>query len=210
MEQGPVPEQPPPFQPVKLNCAAGLAVRVSFVLSGKLALHVPGQLIPAGLLVTVPEPTRVTETLAATFVNCAVTNWLEFRTTSQLPEPEHPSPLQAVKTELTSGAPVSWRGVPVGKLAVQRVPLQVMPAGTLVTVPVPVPIKVTTISSVLEPNMATKESVQVKLFTSCPCRFLAWHAVGCGTCPALSDPSITAPPDGACTGKLSELVSPMT
>jgi hypothetical protein len=34
----------------------GVAVSVTFVFWGKLALHVDGQLIPAGLLVIVPEP----------------------------------------------------------------------------------------------------------------------------------------------------------
>lgn len=35
---------------------AGLAVRVTFVPLEKLALQVGGQLIPPGLLVTVPDP----------------------------------------------------------------------------------------------------------------------------------------------------------
>jgi hypothetical protein len=35
---------------------SGVAVRVTFVFWGKLALHVDGQLIPAGLLVIVPAP----------------------------------------------------------------------------------------------------------------------------------------------------------
>lgn len=35
---------------------AGLAVSVTFVPLEKLALQVPGQLIPLGLLVTVPVP----------------------------------------------------------------------------------------------------------------------------------------------------------
>jgi hypothetical protein len=33
------------------------------VLFAKLALHVPGQLIPEGLLVTVPDPTPASETV---------------------------------------------------------------------------------------------------------------------------------------------------
>jgi phage tail protein X len=36
---------------------AAVAVSVTCVFCAKLALHVEGQLIPAGLLVTVPAPT---------------------------------------------------------------------------------------------------------------------------------------------------------
>jgi hypothetical protein len=54
--QAPVPEQPPPDEPVKVEAAAGLAVRVIAVPALKLAEHVNPQLIPAGELVTVPTP----------------------------------------------------------------------------------------------------------------------------------------------------------
>jgi hypothetical protein len=54
----PVPEHPAPLQLVKAEFAFGVAVRVTAVLGAKLAEHVPtpGQVIPAGLLVTVPPP----------------------------------------------------------------------------------------------------------------------------------------------------------
>ncbi len=51
-----VPEQPPPDQPVKVEPDAALAVRVTAVPGLKLAEQVLPQLIPAGELVTVPEP----------------------------------------------------------------------------------------------------------------------------------------------------------
>src|SRR5213076_2587955 len=54
--QVPVPEQPPPLQPVKIEPAAGVALRVITVPLAKLAVHVAPQLIPAGALVTVPLP----------------------------------------------------------------------------------------------------------------------------------------------------------
>ena len=73
MEQVPVPEQTPLLHPVKVIFEAGAAVRVTFVPTAYFATHVPGQLIPAGLLVTVPEPTTVTVRLAVTWVNVAVT-----------------------------------------------------------------------------------------------------------------------------------------
>jgi hypothetical protein len=52
--QVPVPEQPPPLQLVKLEPVAAVAVRVTEVL--KLAEQVEPQLMPLGLLVTVPLP----------------------------------------------------------------------------------------------------------------------------------------------------------
>ncbi|GAC1433394.1 MAG: hypothetical protein NVS1B11_37050 [Terriglobales bacterium] len=60
--QAPVPEQAPP-QPPNEFFAAGVAVSATCVPLAKLALHVPGQLIPEGLLITVPEPTPDSETV---------------------------------------------------------------------------------------------------------------------------------------------------
>jgi hypothetical protein len=57
--QLPVPLHAPP-QPVKLDPAAGVAVRLTEVPGGKLALHVAPQLIPPGELVTVPFPVSLT------------------------------------------------------------------------------------------------------------------------------------------------------
>jgi hypothetical protein len=45
-----------PDQPVKALLVPGVSVRVTLVFCGKLAEHVVGQLIPAGLLVIVPVP----------------------------------------------------------------------------------------------------------------------------------------------------------
>lgn len=50
-----VPEQPPD-QPEKVDPVAGAAVRVRAVPPLKSALQAAPQLMPAGLLVTVPEP----------------------------------------------------------------------------------------------------------------------------------------------------------
>ena len=52
----PVPEHPPPLQPVKIEPAAGAAVSVTAVPLVKLAEQVAPQVIPAGALVTVPLP----------------------------------------------------------------------------------------------------------------------------------------------------------
>ena len=58
--------------------------------------------------------------------------------TVQAPVPEQPPPLQPVKVEPVVGAAVSVTAVPLVKLAAQVAP-QSMPAGELVTVPLPVP-----------------------------------------------------------------------
>jgi hypothetical protein len=63
--QAPVPEHPPPLQPVKVEPAAGVAVNVTAVPLAKLAEQVTPQLIPAGLLVTVPVPAPALETVSA-------------------------------------------------------------------------------------------------------------------------------------------------
>jgi len=54
-EQAPVPLQAP-LQPPKLEPATGVAVSMTVVPLLKFAEHVPGQLIPAGLLLTLPLP----------------------------------------------------------------------------------------------------------------------------------------------------------
>ena len=55
----PVPEQAAPVQPVNVEPDAAVAVKVTTVLLGKAAEHVDPQLMPAGLLVTVPAPPPV-------------------------------------------------------------------------------------------------------------------------------------------------------
>jgi hypothetical protein len=58
-----VPVQFPPFHPVNANPFPAVAVSVTCVLLAKLAEQVVPQLIPVGLLVTVPVPDKTT-------VNC--------------------------------------------------------------------------------------------------------------------------------------------
>jgi hypothetical protein len=57
--QVPVPEQPPPLQPAKVEPAAGDAVRVTIALLLYVSEQSEPQLMPAGLLVTVPLPLPV-------------------------------------------------------------------------------------------------------------------------------------------------------
>jgi hypothetical protein len=53
---GAVPLQPPPLQPAKVEPAAGAAVNVTVVPTGYVSLQSVPQLIPAGELLTVPDP----------------------------------------------------------------------------------------------------------------------------------------------------------
>src|SRR5207245_3234610 len=138
--QAPVPEQAPPVQPVKVEPAAGAAVSVTAVPLVKLAEQVAPQVMPAGELVMVPLPVPALETVRVKVcrVKVAVTVVAAETVTVQAPVPEHPPPLQPPKIEPIAGAAVSVTAVPLGKLAEQVAP-QLMPAGALVMVPLPVP-----------------------------------------------------------------------
>src|SRR5207249_4564618 len=142
--QVPLPEQPPPLQPLKVEPAAGVVVSVTAVPLVKLAEQVAPQVIPAGELVTVPLPVPTLLTVSAKLgrLKVAVTVVAVATVTTQVPVPEHPPPLQPLKVEPAAGLAVSVTAVPLAKLAEQVAP-QVMPAGELVTVPLPVPAGVT-------------------------------------------------------------------
>src|SRR5438046_1785759 len=153
--QVPVPEQPPPLQPVKVEPAAGVAVSVTAVPLVKLAEQVAPQLIPAGELVTVPLPVPAWLTVSAKLgrLKVAVTVVAAETVTTHVPVPEHPPPLQPVKVEPAAGAAVSVTAVPLVKLAEQVTP-QVIPAGVLVTVPMPVPALETVRTKVCDAKVA--------------------------------------------------------
>ncbi len=62
--QVPVPEQPPPLQPEKVEPAAGTAVKVTELPLAYVAAQVAPQAMPAGALVTVPLPAPVLLTVS--------------------------------------------------------------------------------------------------------------------------------------------------
>src|SRR5881396_1313528 len=142
--QVPVPEQPPPLQPVKVELASGVAVKVTAVPLANGAEHVAPQAIPAGLLVTVPAPAPalVSVRVKDCTANVAVTEVAAFTVTMQVPVPEQPPPLQPVKVELASGVAVRVTAVPTVNEAEQVAP-QEIPEGALPTVPLPTPVLVT-------------------------------------------------------------------
>jgi hypothetical protein len=141
-----VPEQPAPDQPTKFDPSAGNAVSTTTAPLVKLAEHVAPQLIPAGLLVTVPVPVPALVTasvkLVTVVLNVAVTASAALIVTEHVPVPVHPAPLQPVNVDPAVAAAVSTTTCPLVKLA-EHVAPQLIPAGLLVTVPVPVPALVT-------------------------------------------------------------------
>src|SRR5437867_8887191 len=142
--QVPVPEQPPPLQPVKVEPAAGAAVKVTAVPLEYAAAQVAPQEMPAGLLVIVPVPAPVLLTVSVKVCTAkvAVTVVVALSVTVQVPVPEQPPPLQPVKVEPAAGAAVKVTAVPLEYAAAQVAP-QEMPAGLLVIVPVAAPVVLT-------------------------------------------------------------------
>src|SRR5437867_1143788 len=140
----PVPEQPPPLQPVNVEPVAGVAVSVTLVPLSKEAEQVAPQSIPAGLEVTVPLPVPAPLTVRVTVwrLNVAVTVVAAFKVTEQVPVPKQPPPLQPVKVEPVAGVAVSVTKVPLSNEAEQVTP-QSIPGGLEVTVPLPEPSRVT-------------------------------------------------------------------
>ena len=138
--QVPVPEQPPPLQPVKVEPASGVAVRVTAVPTVNEAEQAAPQEIPEGALLTVPPPVPVLVTLRANdcWTKPAVTEAAALIVTMQVPVPEQPPPLQPEKVEPAVGVAVKVTAVPLAN-GPEHVAPQVMPAGLLATVPEPAP-----------------------------------------------------------------------
>ena len=111
----------------------------------KFALQVLGQVIPLGLLVTLPDPVPANVTESAKVVtavlNVAVTDLAALIVTLQVPVPLQ-APLQPAKVDPAAAAAVKVTTVPLLKFALQVLG-QVIPLGLLVTLPLPVPAKVT-------------------------------------------------------------------
>jgi hypothetical protein len=137
----PVPVQPPDH-PVNVKPVLGVAVRVTDAPLAKLALQVAPQLMPDGLLVTVPFPVPLLCTVSCTgggvaVLNVAVTEVLAVKVTAHAPVPVQ-APDHPPKVEPELGVAVSVTDVPLAKLALHVCP-QLTPEGLLVTVPAPVP-----------------------------------------------------------------------
>jgi len=134
-----------PDHPAKVEPAAGAAVKVTAEPLANDAEQVPPQLIPAGLLVTVPEPVPANVTVstgsAAFTLNVAVTDVFAVRVNVQAAVPVH-APDHPAKVDPTTAVAVRVTGDPAVKFALHRLP-QWIPAGELVTDTEPVPARET-------------------------------------------------------------------
>jgi hypothetical protein len=134
----PLPAHAAPLHPANADPAAGIAERDTDVPILRLAEHVLPQLIPAGELVTVPEPVPISPTVS---VACgggvgpklALTLVSELSVTLQPAVPEH-APPHPVKTKPLLVATVSATFVPPTKLFVHALP-QLIPLGLLEIIP---------------------------------------------------------------------------
>jgi hypothetical protein len=112
----PVPAHEAPLQPANAEPDPGVAVKVTLDPELNRAEQVAPQLIPAGELVTDPEPVPVRPTL---IVNCgggaglkvAVTLWLDESVTLHAPVPEQ-APLHPPNTEPEAGVAARLTAVP--------------------------------------------------------------------------------------------------
>ena len=144
--QGPVPLQILPDQPAKTEPAPGFAVSVTTSPGWYTAVQaepVDPQLMPAGILVTVPLLVPLVVTTSATdatgtVLNIAVTAVSAVSVMAQEAAPVHSVPVHPANTEFASGKAVSVTVSPGTYVATQVAP-QSMPAGTLVTMPIPAP-----------------------------------------------------------------------
>ncbi len=134
----PLPLHAPPHPP-NVEPVFGVSFRVTCVPSLKLALQVVPQLMPAGELVTTPDPVpaKLTVRVPGAVLNVAVTDAFALSVTVQVLVPLQ-APVHPVKTDPALAAAVRLIGLFVLKLPEQVDP-QLMPDGALVTVPSPLP-----------------------------------------------------------------------
>ncbi len=96
----------------ELDEKSGAAVSVTRVPESNVAEHVPGQLMPAGALVTVPPPLPAVATVNVNWrMNVAVTECAADIVTMHAPVPLH-APLQPANRDVASGVAVSVTGAP--------------------------------------------------------------------------------------------------
>src|SRR4029453_3595260 len=113
--RGRVRDQPPPVQPVKVEPAAGVAVKVTVAPLANAEEQVGPHAMPPRLLGPGPGPPP--GWLTVSMKDCcsakvAVREVAAFSVTIQVPAPEQPPPLQPVKVEPAAGVAVRRPGGP--------------------------------------------------------------------------------------------------
>ena len=127
-----------PFQPEKTEALAGAGVSFTTVPCANSAPQLVPQLIPPTLLVTVPTPVPVRDTvkLYEISLNEAAQDLLAFMVTE--PSEQSVSPLQPVNIEPALGMACRLMLLALEKVAEHLVP-QSMPVGELTIFPLPLP-----------------------------------------------------------------------
>src|SRR5882672_1770788 len=120
-----------------VQVAAASALRARAAL-----MAVRSSVMCTAFMTVVPATSGLSVKVLVATVNVAVTDVAALIVTVQVPVPVQPPPLQPVKVEPAAGAAVRVTTVPVVK-EVEHVAPQEMPAGALVTVPLPAPALVT-------------------------------------------------------------------
>lgn len=139
-----VPEQSPPDHPVNVEPSVEEAVNVISVILSNDAVQVEPQSIPAGELVTTPEPSPSNSTVRVFVINSklAITTVSAVTFTTHAPVPEHAPPDHPVNVALGATTTAKDTEVPSAKSASQFSE-QEIPAGVLVINPSPEPVKLT-------------------------------------------------------------------
>jgi len=108
----PVPVQPAPLHPANVEPSAADAVNVTTCPLAKFAEHVVGQLIPVGLLMTVPVPVPASVTVSAKLFPVPVPKFAVTDAFAVIAKvhglvPSHDPPLHPVNVELAPAVAVS-------------------------------------------------------------------------------------------------------
>jgi hypothetical protein len=113
--QVPVPPHPPPLQPANDDPLAAVPARVTVAPTENAAEQAVPQLMPVGMLVTVPVPPPAFTIVntAVVRVKVAVTFCEEVSDTVQVPVPVQPLPLQPANVEPLAAVAVKVTLVPL-------------------------------------------------------------------------------------------------
>jgi hypothetical protein len=145
LQVGLLPLQPP-VHPAKDEFVPAVSVSVTWVPLAKLAPQVGAQLIPPGLLATVPVPVPASVTVSTgafcLALKLAVTCWFALSVNVQVGLAPLQPPVHPANDEFAPAVSVSVTWVPLAKLALHDEP-HLMPTGLLLIVPPPAPAALT-------------------------------------------------------------------